>query len=95
MGIPFVEWTCAICIGELMGIQWDINQEYHPVNLPGASKYCIFELQTQKRSILGVGLEKRTPEWFLPFLTLRTFWSGKKRSKSVQIAFKKTVQNRS
>ena len=84
MGIPFVEWTCAICIGELMGIQWDINQEYHPVNLPGASKYWIFKFQTQKRSILGVGVKKRTPEWFLPFLTLRTFWSGKKRSKSVQ-----------
>jgi hypothetical protein len=62
--------------------------------IPGASKYWIFELQTQKRSILGVGVEKRTPEWFLPFLTLRTFWSGKKRSKSVQKAFK-TVRKRS
>jgi hypothetical protein len=50
--------------------------------IPGASKYWIFELQTQKRSILGVGVEKRTLEWLLPFLTFRTVWSGKKRSKS-------------
>ena len=85
MGIPFVEWTCAICIGELMGIQWDINQEYHPVNLPGASKYWIFELQTQKRSILGVGLEKEHQSGFC-----RSWHFGRSGvEKSVQKAFKK------
>ena len=58
------------------------------LELPNTSKYWILNSKPKKRSILGVGVEKRTPEWFLPFLTLRTFWSGKKRSKSVQIALK-------
>jgi hypothetical protein len=43
---------------------------------------------------LGVGVEKRTPEWFLPFGTLWTLWNGKKRSKSDKEAFK-TVRKRS
>jgi hypothetical protein len=38
----------------------------------------IFNSKPQKNMILTIlqfGVEKRTLEWFLPFGTLRTFWS--------------------
>jgi hypothetical protein len=45
-----------------------------------------------KKTFLGLCVEKRTLEWFLPFGTLWTFWSGNKRSKSVKHALKKHLK---
>ena len=58
-----------------------------PIEQAGNSQCCNFKLQTpnpKKKRILmvGVGVEKRTPEWFLPFGTCRT-------EKSVQKALTK------
>jgi hypothetical protein len=42
-----------------------------------------------------MGVEKRTPEWFLPFGTLWTFWSGKIAFQKRKKKRKKSFQNRS
>ena len=47
----------------------------------------MFNSKLKKDRFWGVKVEKRTPESFLPFGTLPTFWSGKKRSNSVNKAF--------
>ena len=51
----------------------------------------VFNSKPKKDRFWGLVWKKEHRSWFLPFGTLRAFWSGKNRSKSV----KKSVQNRS